>query len=175
MIKFKCKIKNINKLDNKLQTISNKLAESVMEGVKKASENTCKYAIRLRRGNKNDGIEVEMFDIESGKIKSRIHTNQETFPYSWFEHYGTGRYAELPHIGTTKHFLESGYEQWFIPFEKVDRPLNYPIIEIQGSKFYLAHGVKPNPFLQKAEFERRFDNLEDIQKEIQKMLKEVCK
>ena len=172
---IKIKIKNVDKLNKKLQTVSNELVESVANGVKKASENTCNYAIRLRRGNKNDGIEVEMINMENGKVKSRIHTNQDLFPYSWFEHYGTGRYAELDHVGTTKHFLETNYEQWFIPVDKVDRALNYPIIEIQGAKFYLAHGVKPNPFLQKAEFEKRIENLEDVKMEIKHMLKEVCK
>ena len=172
---IKIKIKNLDKLDKKLKTISEKLVESATEGVKKASENTGNYAIRLRRGNKNDGIEVEMVNMENGKVKTRIHTNQDLFPYSWFEHYGTGRFAELEHVGTTKHFLETNYEQWFIPVSKVDRALNYPIIEIQGAKFYLAHGVKPNPFLQKAEFEKRMENLEEVKKEIKGMLEEVCR
>ena len=143
--------------------------------MQKASEDTCKYAISLRHGGHNDGIIVEQVDMDTKQVKYRIHTDQNAFPYSWFEHYGTGQYAELEHIGTTKHFIESGYTEWFIPVAKVEQPLHYPIVEIQGVQFYIAHGVKANPFLQKAEFEKRGENLESVRSEILNLIKEVCK
>lgn len=53
-----------------------------------------------------------------------------------------GEFAEEEHIGTTKHFLESGYTEWYIPVNKVDRSLNYPIKIINGQQFYIAHRSK---------------------------------
>lgn len=173
-MKMSIKIKGLNKLERKLNTISKNLPVAVSNGVKEAIEKTCKYALHLKRG-RDEGILFEMVDTDSKSIKGRVYTDVNKFPWAWFEHYGTGQYAQLPHIGTSKHFIESGYEEWFIPVGKVKESLNYPIIMIKGIQFYVAHGVRPNPFLQKAEFERRNDNLDVIQDKIYEMLKEVCK
>lgn len=86
-----------------------------------------------------------------------------------------GQFAEMEHIGTTKHFLESGFEEWYIPVNKVERTLNYPIKVINGNKFYVAHGTKSNHFMTDAEFETRDNNIDTVQEYIYQMLKEVCK
>lgn len=66
--------------------------------------------------------------------------------YLWFEYFGTGQYAEQEHIGKTKHFIESGYTEWYIPIDKVGRTLNYPIITISGKQFYVAVRNKSKSF-----------------------------
>ena len=86
-----------------------------------------------------------------------------------------GIYAQQPHIGTTKHFLETGFEEWYIPVTKIENPLNYPIKTIKGKQFYVAHSVKAKPFMRPAGFERREQNVKDVQKEIYKMIEKVCK
>jgi hypothetical protein len=172
---IRVKIKGINRLEKKLNNIATKLPKTIETSIEEILKNTCEYAIRLRRGNKNDGILFEMVETDNGKVKGRIYTDQENFPYSWFEHFGTGQYAEQPHVGTSKHFIESGYEEWFIPVNKVNRDLPYKIITIQGNQFYIAHGVQSNPFLQKAEFELRDTNIDTIQANIYNLLQEVCK
>lgn len=86
-----------------------------------------------------NGILVEMVDMSSKEVKGRIYTDKDKFPWAMFEHYGTGDYRELQAIGTTKHFLETGGSQWFIPVSKVEKELHYPIIEINGMQFYIAH------------------------------------
>lgn len=86
-----------------------------------------------------------------------------------------GKYAEQDHVGTTKHFIESGYTEWFIPVSKVNKALSFPLVEIQGMQFYIAHGQEPNHFLQDAEFKTRDTNIEAIEKQIYEMLKGVCK
>lgn len=86
-----------------------------------------------------------------------------------------GKYAEQEHVGTTKHFIESGYTEWFIPVNKVGKVLGFPIVEIQGMQFYIAHGQEPNHFLTEAEFKTRDINIETIEKHIYEMLREVCK
>lgn len=78
-------------------------------------------------------------------------------------------------MGTTKHFIESGYTEWFIPVSKVDRALGFPTVEIQGMQFYIAHGQKANHFLSDAEFKTRDQNIETLEKNIYEMLKQVCK
>lgn len=163
----------LNRLEKKLNTISSKLTERVKEGLERASKETATYAISLRRGNKEDGIIAELVDLKSSSVKYRIHTQQDIFPYSWFEHFGTGQFAELPHIGKTRHFIESGFTEWFIPVDKVERSLRYPIITINGMQFYIAHGAKPNPFMRKAEFERRPSNLEEVKEAVKQLLNEV--
>ena len=92
-----------------------------------------------------------------------------------FEHFGTGQFAEMQHIGTTKHFIESGYTQWFIPVNKVEKVLNYPIVTINETQFYIAHGVQSNHFMTDAEFKSREENKEIVTKKINEMLREVAK
>jgi len=95
--------------------------------------------------------------------------------YLWFEYFGTGSQAEMPHIGKTKHFIESGYTEWYIPVNKVGRSLNYPIVTIGNKQFYVARGSKSNHFMEDSEFQSRNENVNITKKKIEKMLKEVCK
>lgn len=86
-----------------------------------------------------------------------------------------GRYAEEEHIGKTKHFIESGYTEWYIPVNKVGRSLSYPIVIIGNEQFYVATGSKANHFLADGEFQSRNENKEIIEKKLKEMLKECCK
>ena len=82
---------------------------------------------------------------------------------------------EQEHIGKTKHFIESGYIEWYIPVNKVGRSLNYPIITINKKQFYVAVGSKANHFISDAEFESRNENAEIARKRLNEMLKECTK
>lgn len=86
-----------------------------------------------------------------------------------------GQYAEQEHIGKTKHFIESGYTEWYIPVNKVGRSLNYPIVTINKQQFYVAIGNKANHFINDAEFNSRNENAEIVKKKLDEMLMEVCK
>lgn len=86
-----------------------------------------------------------------------------------------GQYAEQEHIGKTKHFIASGYTEWYIPVNKVGRSLSYPIITINKQQFYVAIGSKANHFIGDAEFESRNENTEIAKKRLNEMLKECCK
>lgn len=94
--------------------------------------------------------------------------------YLWFEYFGTGSKAEMPHIGNTPHFKESGFTEWYIP-KKGNLSLNYPIVMLYGKPFYVAHGAKANHFMADGEFQSRSENVEIVKKKIEEMLKEVCK
>lgn len=121
-----------------------------------------------------------MIDVSSNEVKGRVYANPNDFmsngqSYLWFEYFGTGEFAEEEHIGKSKHFIESGYTEWYIPVNKIDRILNYPIKMINGKQFYIAHGTKANRFLDEAEFKTRNDNIDTIEEKIKKMFEEVCK
>ncbi len=173
MFSIKINKKSINNLENKMNSICKKITPSVMNGVQNAIKNTQTVAIRIRNGN--GSILAELVNINSGEVKGRVFTDKVRFFWATFLEYGTGKYAQLPHIGTTPTFIKSGYEYWFIPVNKVDQRLYYPIIEIQGQQFYIAHGVEPKPFMTPAGIQTREENVKIIKDSISSMLKEVCK
>ena len=178
-IKLKCKIKAKNNF-KKFNQIEKKLPQVIADGIEEVLKNLQTEAIRLEKGHNKEGIIIDRVDLSTGEIKGRVYADPTKFmnngqSYLWFEYFGTGKYAEQDHVGTTKHFIESGYTEWFIPVNKVGRSLGFPIIEIQGMQFYLAHGQEPNHFLQDAEFKTRDSNIETVEKHIYEMLKEVCK
>ena len=138
MISFNCKFKVKNNFKNITQRLP-KIAKIVTEEVLK---NIRGYAIRLEKGHNEEGILVEMIDMSTKKVKGRVYTDKDKFSWAMFEHFGTGDFRELPPVGTTKHFLETGGSQWFIPVSKAEKELHYPIIEINGMQFYIAHRSK---------------------------------
>ena len=147
-------------------------------GIEDVLKNMRGYAIKLERGHNEEGILVEIVNAQ-GESKGRLYADPSQFmsngvSYLFFEYYGTGEKAELPHVGKTKHFIESGYTQWFIPVNKVEKPLKYPIVTIQGYDFYVAHGVAGNHFLEDAEFWSRKENKEIVVNKIEEIIREVC-
>ncbi len=143
MISFNCNIKikhdfrNIDAIIQRLPQAAKIITEDVLKNIRS-------YAIRLEKGHKDEGILVEMIDMSTEEIKGRVYADPSKFmtengqSYLWFEYFGTGQYAEQEHVGKTKHFIESGYVEWYIPVDKVGRTLNYPITTISGKQFYVA-------------------------------------
>lgn len=175
MVKIKCKIKGLDRLGKKINTIVKELPQTIEKSVEDILKEIRGCAIKLEKGHHDDGILCELVDVSSNEVKGRIYADVKAFPFFMFEHYGTGQYAEMEHVGTTKHFIESGYTEWFIPVSMAPRELHYPIVTINDAQFYIAHGVKANHFMNDAEFETRESNKEIIEKNIKNMLKEVCK
>jgi hypothetical protein len=62
-----------------------------------------------------------------------------------------------------------------VPGSKVEKALGYPIVNIQGVDFYIAHGMKANHFMGDAGFQSRDENVDIAKKKIEAMLKEVCR
>lgn len=174
-MKIACKVKGLNRLEKKINTIVKKLPKAVKQSIEDILKETRACAIRLEKGHREEGILCELVDVSNNEIKGRVYADIKAFPWFMFEHYGTGQYAEMEHVGKSKHFIESGYTQWFIPVSKVEKPLNYPIVSIGDLQFYIAHGVKANHFMTDAEFEMRDNNVETVEKHIYELLKEACK
>lgn len=127
-----------------------------------------------------NGILVEMIDMSTKEVKGKVYADPSKFmsngvSYLFFEYFGTGANAEMEHIGKSKHFIESGYTEWFIPVSKVEKALPYTIVNIQGMDFYIAHGMKANHFMSDASFKSRNENAEIVKKKLDEMLMEVCK
>ena len=162
-----------NRIDNLIARLQTKI------GIEEVLKNLRGFAIKLEKGHNEQGILVQMIDGQ-GQEKGRVYASPEAFmsngiSYLFFEYFGTGRHAEMEHVGVTKHFIESGFTEWFIPVAKVEKPLRYPIITINNTDFYIAHGAKPNHFLTDAEFQSREENKEIVKNKLEEMLKEVCK
>lgn len=178
-IKLKCKIKAKYNF-KKFKQIEKKLPQVIQQGIEEVLDNLQTEAIRIENGNNQEGIIIDRVDLSTKEIKGRIYADPSKFisngqSYLWFEYFGTGQFAEQEHVGTTKHFIETGFTEWYIPVNKVERKLNYPIVTIKGMQFYVATGAKANRFLEKAEFKTRDTNIETVEKRIYEMLQEVCK
>ena len=176
---LKCQIKIKHKF-KKIDKIQDKIIKTTKESVEEVLKNIRGYAIRLERGHNEQGILIDLVNVSNGKIKSRVYADPNKFiandvSYLLFEYFGTGEYAEMNHVGKTEHFIATNYTEWYIPVNKVARSLNYPILTIGKSQFYVARGAKANHFLTDAEFKTRNENKTIINKKIKEMLNEVCK
>lgn len=180
MINFNCNIKVKHNFKN-INAIIQKLPQTVKIATEEVLKNIRGYAIRLEKGHNEDGILVEIIDMSTKEVKGKVYADPSKFmtengqSYLWFEYFGTGQYAEQEHIGKTKHFIESGYTEWYIPVNKVGKSLSYPIVTIKGEQFYVAVGSKANHFLSDSEFKSRNENVEIVKKKLDEMLKEICK
>lgn len=179
MISFDCKIKvrhnfkNIDAIIKKIPQVAKEITDDILNNIRG-------YAIRLEKGHNEEGILVEMIDMSTKEVKGKVYADPSKFmsngvSYLFFEYFGTGSKAEMEHVGKTKHFIQSGYTEWFIPVGKVEKALPYPVVNIQGMDFYIAHGTKANHFMADAEFKSRNENAEIVKKKLDEMLKEVCK
>ena len=109
MINFNCNIKVKHNFKN-IDAIIQKLPQTAKIGIENAIKGTSEYALHLL-GTNNNGIICEMVNTETKEIKGRIYTDQDKMPWSWFREFGTGTFAQLPHIGKTKHFIESRFRR----------------------------------------------------------------
>jgi len=145
-IKLQAKIKVKHNYKN-IQKISEGLSKILPEALEDVLKNMKGYAVRLEKGHNEEGILYELVDTSNNEIKGRLYTDKVKMPYAMFEHFGTGQYAEMEHIGQTKHFIESGFTEWFIPVNKVPRPLHYPIITINAKILRIFIVYSPCNFL----------------------------
>lgn len=157
--------KSLDSFYKKMGNLIKNLATHTENGIENASEETRKYALSQKRGNKSDDLIVKEVSKNSKEINARVYTN---FLHAPFLEYGTGIKAEMPHIGKTKTFLESGYTYWYLPLEKVKTPLNNPTININGTLFYIMFSTQPYPFMRPTAFYMKPKNIETIKANIQK-------
>lgn len=162
----------LNNLYSKLDKLCTNIKKSAESGLNEATKQTQKYALNKKVGNKEkDKILYEIIN-DKNTIIGRVYTN---FKYAPFLEYGTGKFAELPHIGTTKTFVKSGYTYWYLPVEKAERDLPNPTIWVNDQEFYIMFSQEPRPFMRPTAFERKNPNIKLIKQSISDSIKEVIK
>lgn len=162
---------DLNNFYSKIDKICSNLQKHAKTGIEKATKETQQTALSKKVGNKDESMILTEINDER-IIEGRVYTN---FHYAPFLEYGTGIEAELPHIGTTKTFIKSGFTYWFLPVEKCDRDLPNQIITIGDKEFYLMFSQQPKPFMRPTAFERRNPNIETIKESIIKGIEEDIK
>ena len=98
-------------------------------------------------GEYASSIKCSETQYENNVIKTSVYTDMKSedgyFIGRMIEN-GTGIYALEPHIGKTKTFFKSGYKYWYVPTDKVKRPLGQKIT-INGTDYYVAKAQPPKP------------------------------
>jgi len=163
---------SLKKFYSKTENILSKIEKGSKKGVNDACANTQKAALDKKRGSKNkDMIPFNVISDNKYITTGRIYTDKKQFSYASFLEFGTGILAEREHIGKTKTFIESGYRYWYLPVEKANRTLNNPIVEIQGTLFYIMYSTQPFPFMRPAGFQERKNNVQIIKNKIKEEMR----
>lgn len=177
MIEMSWNEQKLSSFDKKMKRIINNLIEHVSSGVEEASEETRKYALKQKKGVKKDDMILKEINSSINEIVSRIYTN---FKHAPFLEFGTGRYAEMPHIGKSKTFLESGFKFWYAPATSikgtytatdfmVHEGVFYPMItRMYGKTYVLVFEQQSRPFMRPAAFYMRSKNVGIINNKIKK-------
>jgi len=188
MISVEWKKSNLNSFYSKMDNILKELPNATKRGLELASEDTRDLALENKRGSKNkDLIPIETKEEKKNIYKSRIHTDKDLFDWATFLEFGTGKYAELEHIGHTSTFKKSGYYFWYAPADKINKKYeedeifeyndeHYPLMTtFNGKKYVLVFSQKPHPFMRTAGFQNRQHNIDIINEEIGKAIGRVMK
>lgn len=177
MFKIEWEKKSLDRFEKKMAKLVKELPNRTKLGLEDSLKNTQEKALKNKRGSQDEKlIPIEIIDFNKNQVVGRVYTNKDLFSYAPFLEYGTGTKAELPHIGKTKTFIESGFRYWFLPVEKVDRQFSpQRIVVIDGKQFYLMFATKPYPFMRPASFSSRQENADLINERIGKLLMEVLK
>ena len=119
------------------------LAKKSIEVINKIASERLDYNSNYIANNKFKLINNDILIYNDSK-------NSNGRNYSLIIEYGSGMYAELGHIGTTKTFENSGYVYWLVPVEDGSNLENYAfdVIDIKledGSvgSFYKVYGQEP--------------------------------
>lgn len=169
-------MKAIAQLNIDLDKFNHKLKENLVQAqkdtAKKIRDDAKKYSPKPN-GEYAESIKAGETVVENDTIKTSVYTNMRTedgyFIGRMIEN-GTGIYALEPHIGKTKTFFESGYQYWYVPTDKVKRPLGQTIV-INNNTYYVARAQKPKPHFKPA----LNDNIETYRNNILEAIRRVSK
>lgn len=176
MISVEWKKSNLDSFYKKMENIICNLEPTAEDAMKEIMKEIQTLALQFKVGKKDITMIPFAVEVEGNFIKGRLYTDKKTFGFASFMEFGTGTYAELPHIGITKTFIESGYTFWYLPVEKVDRDFgSNRIVVINGKQFYIMYPQQPRPFMRPAGFQGRDIATDILQEKLFKMLKEVVR
>lgn len=171
-------MKNINELGKDLSKFQKKLEINLMkaqeETAKKIKEDVIKN-LGHSKGKYVESIKQGETKKEESSIKTEIYTDLlseedpkgNKYAIGRMIENGTGIYALEPHVGHTDTFKNSGYQYWYVPTGKVERPLG-KTITINENEYYVVKAQKPKPHWKPA-----LDmNIETYKSNIKKAVKE---
>ena len=171
-------MKDIKQLPGDIDKLYDKLIENVMRAQQESAKKMWDRVVEIAPCNTGGyiaSIQVGETKHEAGEITTKIFTDMKSedgyFIGRMIEN-GTGIYALEPHIGHTKTFIDSGYQYWYVPADKVDRPIGR-LITINGSEFYVAHAQPARPHFKPALDENREAYKQAISKAVIDTMKEV--
>lgn len=175
MLEIEWNKSNLENLYKKLYKITDHLLENTEKGVEVALNESREYALSQKKGSKDKNLILTELAKKGNEVIGRLYTN---FSYALFLEYGTGNKSdgEMPHIGITKTFKESGMRYWYLPVEKANQEFAPSrIITIGESQFYIMYATQPFPFMRPTAFYRRKLNVETIKEKIKKGINEDIK
>lgn len=140
--------KCIKMIDNYSKIINSK---ELYEYIAKESIKVINKYAKSRLDNSSNYTSSNIYEISDKKIKiSNEVKNSQGKYYSLIIEYGSGMYAEKPHFGDTKTFVESGYVYWLVPVEEGSNLESYgfEVVDIdlgdgQVNSFYKVFGQEP--------------------------------
>lgn len=144
----------------------NHILKRIEDAVPIALNEVMKYgqnvALQKKRGSKEANLIPFEITVEGKTFTGKLHTN---FAYAMFLEYGTGTFAELPHIGKTRLFKFSNFYCWYAPADAIKRQYSdEQFIDINGQmfsmnaymngkKYVMVFSSQPYPFMRPAAFE----------------------
>lgn len=157
---------NLDKIVSGLKSAAAAGLESALKDTQQTAIEAKDKAVRYPDEILDSEIKVE---ILGDGLKGKVYTDGERV---LFVEYGTGTFAELPHIGKTKTFIESNYSMWLLPVDKA--PVDFGAehrITIGYIDYFVMLPTQPTHFFSTAGFIRRDDNVEAVRRAIIELLK----
>lgn len=164
-VKFKTSKKNlVEDLDKSLES-----------GMNKVVQHGKQVALQNKKGNKDEGLFLTEVKKTGFGYQGRIATNFEWAP---FLEYGTGRKAEMPHIGKSQTFKRTGFYFWYAPADKVMKQYKdtdyfefngemYPMnAYMGGNKYVMVFEQEARPFMRPTAFELEDSAIKIIKDEL---------
>lgn len=171
-------MKDINQLPNDFDRLYDKLIANLKVAQQESAKKVWNRVVEIAPANTGEyiaSIQVGETLDENNEIKTQVFTDMKSEDGHLIGRMienGTGIYALEEHIGHTKTFVESGYRYWYVPTNKVDRPIG-KLITIDGNEYYVAHAQPAKPHFKPALDECREEYKQAISKAVRDTIEEV--
>lgn len=174
---FSVELQGFGHLDQTLAMIIDNLPGAVEVGIEKALNDTAKIAVSLAPGPVKDAIKVEMLDSQDNVIQGRIYNDTAEVPWSSYTEFGTGIKVDNEGVDEAIRLKRARKIPWYVHVSMVPESFSkygYPLVTINGEKYWEVDGMYPHPYMHPAAFQNRDNNVQTIADTISKMIKEAA-
>lgn len=142
-------LRKLKKLPEAVKEASKDTLIEMTEATKSRAVENLNNTIYINNGELVGSIQAEVVENGQGVLVGRVWSDKE---HAIYREFGTGpKGANSPKILPPNITPSYRMTPWFIPVEKTKVDLyvayGFPLIEIQGKKFYRTSGQPANPFL----------------------------